>query len=181
VVAKGFTQRPDPSIYIYDQDGIKVIVPIFVDDITLAGESEKYLDNFVAKLATNFKLRDLGPISFLLGIEITQNHKRRTISLSQHQYILNKLQEFGMSDCHAVGTPMDPGVKLSSIQSPKTLEKQQEMHNIPYMNAVGSMMHLATATRPDIVYTAGVRYQESTPWAAIFQYYFLYILLYFNQ
>ena len=66
----------DPSVYIYDQDGIKVIVPIFVDDITFAGASEKDLDDFVAKLATHFKLRDLKPTSFLLGIEITRNRKR---------------------------------------------------------------------------------------------------------
>jgi hypothetical protein len=146
----------DPSVYIYNRDGVKAIVPIFVDDITLAGASEKDLDRFVAELATHFKLRDLGPTSYLLGIEIIRNRDRRTISLSQRQYILNKLEEFGMSDCYKVGTPMDPGVKLSSDQSPKTLEEEQVMRNLPYMNAVGSMMYLATTTRPDIAYTAGV-------------------------
>ena len=77
-----------------------------------------------------------------------------------------------MSDCHTVGTPMEPGIKLSSDQSPNTLEEQQKMHDIPYMNAVGSMMYLATTTRPDIAYAAGVlaRFNSNpgiTHWKAV--------------
>ena len=61
-----------------------------------------------------------------------------------------------MADCKPVGTPMLPGLKLSSEESPKTPEECKEMENIPYINAVGSLMYLATMTRPDIAYTVGV-------------------------
>jgi hypothetical protein len=44
---------------------------MFVDDITLASKSVKALDNFVIELGKHFKLRDLGPTTFLLGVEIT--------------------------------------------------------------------------------------------------------------
>ncbi|GLB38145.1 putative reverse transcriptase (RNA-dependent DNA polymerase) [Lyophyllum shimeji] len=37
----------DPSLYIYDRDGIKVIVPVFVDDITLASKCTEALDKFL--------------------------------------------------------------------------------------------------------------------------------------
>jgi transposase InsO family protein len=146
----------DSSVYIYQCGDIKVIIPVFVDDITLASKCTKSLDRFVKELATHFKLKDLGPTSFLLGIEITRDWKKQTISLLQRQYIQNKLEEFGMADCYAVGTPMDPGVCLSLEQSPKTIAEKMEMEKVPYMNAVGSLMYLATTTRPDIAYTAGV-------------------------
>jgi hypothetical protein len=64
--------------------------------------------------------------------------------------------EFEMTDCKPVGTPMLPGLKLTSEESPKTPEEQREMEKIPYINAVGSLMYLATMTRPDIAYTVGV-------------------------
>jgi transposase InsO family protein len=146
----------DPSLYIYDRDNIKIIVPVFVDDITLASKSSEALDKFVVELATHFKLRDLGPTSLLLGVEITRNRAKRTIHLSQTQYILNKLKEFDMADCKPVGTPMLPGLKLSTEQCPKSPEEKEEMKNIPYINAVGSLLYLALLTRPDIAYATSV-------------------------
>jgi hypothetical protein len=146
----------DASLYIYDRDNIKVIMPVFVDDITLASKSQEALDNFVAELGKHFKLRDLGETSYLLGVEITRDRTKKKWYLSQRQYIVNKLEEYGMADCKPVGTPMLPGSKLSSAQSPKTPEEKSDMENIPYISAVGSLMYLATMTRPDIAYTVGV-------------------------
>jgi hypothetical protein len=100
------------------------------------------LDKFVAEMSKHFKLRDLGATSFLLGIGITRDRPNRKLYLSQRQYIVNKLEEFGMMDCKPVGTPMLPGHNLSSQQSPKTPEERQEMENIPYINAVSSLMYL---------------------------------------
>jgi hypothetical protein len=153
----GFSKTySDASLYIFDQDNIKVIVPVFVDDITLASKSASKLDYFVTELGKRFKLRDLGPTTFLLGVEIARNREERKLHLSQRQYIINKLEEFGMSDCKPVGTPMIPGSKLSSDQSPRTEDEKAKMINVPYINAVGSLMYLATMTRPDIAYTVGV-------------------------
>ena len=156
-ISMGFTKAySDASLYIFDQDNIKVIVPVFVDDITLASKSGTQLDYFVTELGKRFKLRDLGPTTFLLGVEIHRNRPERKLWLSQRQYIVNKLEEFGMSDCKPVGTPMIPGSKLSSDQSPKSEDEKAQMINVPYINAVGSLMYLATVTRPDIAYTVGV-------------------------
>ena len=157
LISMGFAKTySDASLYIFDQDNVKVIVPVFVDDITLASKSAAKLDYFVTELGKQFKLRDLGPTTFLLGVEISRNRKERKLHLSQRQYIVNKLEEFGMSDCKPVGTPMIPGSKLSSDQSPKSEDEKAKMINVPYINAVGSLMYLATMTRPDIAYTVGV-------------------------
>jgi len=51
---------------------------------------------------------------------------------------------------------MVPGLKLSKDQCPSTVEEVKEMKKIPYIQAVGSLMYLAIATRPDIAYAVGV-------------------------
>ena len=132
---------------------MKVIIPIFIDDISLAGRSVVSIKAIIAELATHFKLRDLEPTSYLLGIEITRNRPLRSLSLSQCQYIVNTLSTFSMLDCNSVSTPIDPGLSLLSADAPQTSEETQEMSTIPYINAVGSLMYLSTCTRPDISYT----------------------------
>jgi hypothetical protein len=157
LTAMGFTRcEADRAVYIYTRGEVRVIVPIFIDDITLAGSSTSAIDKVVEDLKSHFKLRDLGPTHFLLGIHITRDLTNHTISLSQRQYIINVLECFGMSDCKPVLTPMDPSLSLTSDMCPKTEEDVAEMRNVPYLVAVGSLMYLATTTRPDIAYTVGV-------------------------
>jgi transposase InsO family protein len=92
----------DRSVYIYKKNGVHIIMPVFVDDITLAAKSRRDLDEAVEELSKHFPLRDLGPTSFLLGIHITRDFEKRTIALSQRQYIINMLDRFGHANCRPV-------------------------------------------------------------------------------
>ena len=144
----------DPSLYIYDDGNVRIIVPVWVDDITLASKSKEALDKFVVELQKHFKLRDLGETSYLLGMEIKRDWDNHKLYISQRQYIVNKLAQFNMTDCKPVGTPMAPGMKLTTDDCPKTFEEAKEMEDIPYMSAVGSLLYLATMSWPDIAFAA---------------------------
>ena len=61
-----------------------------------------------------------------------------------------------MADCKPVSTPMNPGLKLCSKQCPQSPDEKEEMTNIPYINAVGSLLYLAILTHLDIAYAASV-------------------------
>jgi hypothetical protein len=50
------------------------------------------------ELGKHFKLRDLGATSFLLGVEITRDRAKRTLHLSQRQYVLDLFDHFGFAD-----------------------------------------------------------------------------------
>jgi hypothetical protein len=60
--------RSDNSIYIYSKGDINVIVPVFIDDITLVSKSKSAMASAVSELSKHFKLRDLGSTTLLLGI-----------------------------------------------------------------------------------------------------------------
>jgi hypothetical protein len=47
---------------------------------------------------------------------------------------------------------MDPNAQLSSAQFPSTTEEFAKMRNIPYHEAVESLMYASLGTRPDITY-----------------------------
>jgi hypothetical protein len=169
----GFSQiKSDPSVYVFLRDSLRIIIPVFVDDMTIICKSKSAIQAFIQELSSHFKLRDLGPTSQLLGIKIDRDRPSKTISLSQKQYILDMLERYGMSDCKPVSTPMSPGSKLSSSMAPSTPEDTSFMKSVPYLSAVGSLMYLAITTRPDISYAVGVlaRFNSNpgpTHWTAV--------------
>ena len=145
----------DRSIYVYVKDDLRIIVPIFIDDITLASKSSAAIDKAVHDLSQHFKLRDLGPTKFLLGVEIIRDRSKHTLALSQRQYIIDMLERFKMSDCKPVSTPMTPGLHLTKDMGPKTEEEVAAMSSVPYLSAVGSLSFAALFTRPDIAFAVG--------------------------
>ena len=148
----------DSSIFVFldEETDTRVIAPVYVDDITIAGKDGAKIAWVKSELKKHFKLRDLGPAEFLLGIHIIRDRAKRTIQLSQRQAVVDILHKFNMADAAPVHTPLNPSVKLTAADAPKSKEDEYEMRNIPYREAVGSMMYLAISTRPDIAYAVGV-------------------------
>jgi len=60
----------DVSLYIYNCGDIGIIMPVFIDDMTLASKMESALDKFITELGKHFKLCYLGPTTQLLSIKI---------------------------------------------------------------------------------------------------------------
>lgn len=159
----GFTQiKSGPSIYIWETEGVRVILPVFVDDVTIVSRSKRKIVSIKERLGQEFKIKDLGPTSYLLGIKIDYDRPNRCLQLSQRQYILDMLARFNLTDCKPVATPMEPGIQLSKALCPSTSQETEEMRRVPYMNAVGALMYLAIGTRPDIAYAVGKLAQFNT-------------------
>jgi hypothetical protein len=157
LLSMGFQQvQSDHGLYIFHRDGVRIFMPVFVDDITMAGKDGDKIDSVIQELSSHFKLRDLGPTTQLLGMEIHRDRPNRTLSISQSQFIINLLQEHGLQDCKPVSTPLNPGSRLSTSMSPQNTAEVAEMRQYPYISIVGSLMYLALTTRPDIAYAAGV-------------------------
>ncbi|KAF7346239.1 Integrase catalytic domain-containing protein [Mycena sanguinolenta] len=160
--------RCEHSVWVYETaaSGTRVIVPVFIDDMTIAAKSVEEVRAFIDELSKHFKLRDLGPTKWLLGVEIERDRESRKLSMSQRQYILDVLERASMTDCNPVTTPMDPKVQLTANDCPKSAEDIAKMKNIPYLHILGAIAYLAVATRPDIAYAVGVlsRFSKNPGW-----------------
>ena len=145
--------RSEPCMYVWERNGDRIVVPSYVDDLHIAAHALENVAHIKKELSSHFKLRDLGPTRFFLGIHITRDRSNRTLSLSQRQYCEDMLKEFNMSDCRPVGTPMAAGLRLTVDMAPQTPDDIAQMKGLPYGRAVGKLNYLALATRPDISFS----------------------------
>jgi hypothetical protein len=75
-----------------------ILLAIHVDDCVLTGSNLALLTEFKQKISAIYKLTDMGPISWLLGIKVTHDRKSRTLSLSQTSYIKSIIYHFNFDD-----------------------------------------------------------------------------------
>jgi hypothetical protein len=80
------------GIFIWANNNVHVICPVFVDDITFASKSKAKIAELKAAIAQHFKLHDLGPTTFQLGIEITCKRSHCTLHLLQCCYTQHLLE-----------------------------------------------------------------------------------------
>ena len=104
----GFVQSTsDPCIYTSSKD--RLILAVYVDDIVLAGKSEKQIASALAKL---FPVKDMGEMHYFLGVSVKQNPKTGETWIGQPLYTQTILQKFGMENSKPIRTPVDPSTKL---------------------------------------------------------------------
>lgn len=66
----GFTNSiADASLFIYNKNGVLLYILVYVDDIILTGNNQHHLNLFITLLSNRFSLKDLGTLSYFLGIE----------------------------------------------------------------------------------------------------------------
>ena len=106
--------------------------------------------------SNKFEMKDLGNASFVLGIQMCQDHSYDILGLSQKAHIDKVLSRFGMKDCAPGDTTIAKGDKFNLLQCPKNEIEKKEMENILYASIVGSLMYGQVCTCSDIAYVVGM-------------------------
>ena len=84
LVGYGWTQNlADPGCFTITVDGHLYVLAVYVDDSILLGKQGPFIDRFKAAFGKRFKIEDLGPVSWLLGCEITRDRKNRILRIGQ--------------------------------------------------------------------------------------------------
>ena len=144
--SQGFERlESDHSVFINRKT--RLIVPVYVDDLLIIGpRGSKAIKKLKQALGKRFSMTDLGPCHHYLGMAVTRDREKKTLSLSQSAYIQKILIRFGMEDCKSVSTPMEVGSNLEAHEDYKATVQQVK----EYQAIVGSLIYLWTQTRPDI-------------------------------
>jgi hypothetical protein len=124
---------------------IAILLSVYVDDLLLMGPPE--LCRCVAQqLMDEFQLTELGPVKYLLGVEILISPERDQVVFSQRQHIKTVLQRFDMASCNGCATP--------EATSPQQMKPPPPGTYLPYRELVGALQYLVSASRPDIAHAA---------------------------
>ncbi|GJQ93956.1 putative RNA-directed DNA polymerase [Tanacetum coccineum] len=145
----GFVQSAnDFSLFIKHDQGVILILLVYVDDIIVTGNNIDEINKFKQFLSSKFLIKDLGKLKYFLGIEVVDIPEG--ICLTQRKYCTELLSEFGMLACKPCGTPIE-----SNPDSKKLVSKfgdDEALTGITrYQKLVGKLIYL-TMTRPDISY-----------------------------
>lgn len=135
----------DPCIYFSSDKGI--LIAIYVDDFLLFYRDESKLIEMKKYLNHSFKMKDMGPVTSCIGLNIRQ--RERSIEIDQSGYVEEILCRFEMQESKPVRNPADTSTKLSIEM---VTEENSLVGKIPYQEAVGALLYLAQGTRPDIAF-----------------------------
>ena len=101
-------------------------------------------------------MKDLGEVSYILGIKIYRDRLKRMLGLSQSRYIDLVLKRFNVEESKSGYIPIGHGIQLSKKISPKTPEKRNRISSIPYASTIESIIYATLCTRPDVAYVLDI-------------------------
>jgi len=130
----------DPSLFLRIEDGQVTFLFTYVDDLVVTGSSEDLISEVIKQLGKQFAVRDLGELSYFLGIQVRRTSE--SLFLSQERYLINLLKSCNLTNLKPASTPISAQQDLVSEED--TIPEVTE-----YRRIIGSLQYL-TLTRPDI-------------------------------
>ena len=83
----------DPCVYVREQDQVKVIIAVYVDDLIIACDCKKALVELKKALSERFYMKDLGDLHYCLGVTVKNSGNK--LCLNQGQYVEKMLKKLG--------------------------------------------------------------------------------------
>ncbi|CAI7921915.1 unnamed protein product, partial [Closterium sp. NIES-53] len=153
LAALGFAPSiADPSLFLRTDALLPPFyILVYVDDLVFATADTAGLAHVKSELQKRHTCTDLGELRSYLGLEITRDRARRTITLTQSHMVQQVLQRFDFTYSSPQATPLSTRHSLSAQPSDESVELSG-----PYPELVGCLMYLMTCTRPDLAYPLSI-------------------------
>ena len=129
--------KVEPCIFV----GNGIVMPVYVDDSIVMGESQGHIDKLFSKLEGKFDIKRMGTPRHFLGWTI-KKQDNGAIFIHQAGYIEHMKKQFQDGSSRAKATPMPSGAMLDSEGPPGDMDT--------YRTIIGSVLFAAIGTRPDI-------------------------------
>ncbi|KAL5752556.1 hypothetical protein ACOSQ2_023063 [Xanthoceras sorbifolium] len=148
VAQQGFTSSPhDTALFIRRSSAGITLILLYVDDMIITGDDSAGIRSLQRFLSQHFEMKDLGTLSYFLGLEVTTSSDG--YYLSQAKYASDLLTKAGITDNKTVSTPLEYNAKLTPLDGELISDATR------YRQLVGSLIYL-TVTRPDISHAVGM-------------------------
>ena len=145
--ARGFTQSDsDPALWILRGPDGALLALFYVDDGLVAARTAAEADALVAMMGEMYQIRVIGEPSDFLGIRVTRDRAAYTIKIDQEDKARALAAEAGVTGAKRV-LPMRPEV-FKELRQAVPGEPMADAER--YSSTIGSLLHLAQCTRPDI-------------------------------
>ena len=157
MIKNGF-EKSEYDLCVYfkkTQDDEYIYLLLYVDDILLVSRKIEDINEVKKMLKTQFDMKDLGPAKRILGMDIERNRTGGVLKLSQSGYLKKVLQIFRMIEAKPVSIPIGAQFKLKSLEDGEQGSAGSD-DEVPYSNAVGSIMYAMISTRPDLAFAVGL-------------------------
>ncbi|CAI5987761.1 unnamed protein product [Closterium sp. NIES-64] len=153
LAALGFApSTADPSLFLHTDTSLPPFyILVYVDDLVFATADTAGLAHVKSELQKRHTCTDLGELRSYLGLQITRDRARRTITLTQSHMVQQVLRRFGFTYSSPQATPLSTRHSLSALPSDESVESSG-----PYPELVGCLMYLMTCTRPDLAYPLSI-------------------------
>ena len=93
----GFEQaNSDPCVYT--ASGELFLIAVYVDDIILAGRSDKRMKEVKGAIEEKFTVKDLGELHHFLGVKVIQDKESNSIWIGQEMYARELIKKFKMEE-----------------------------------------------------------------------------------
>lgn len=144
LLSVGFVQSlADPSLFIFRHGEHTIYFLLYVDDIVVTGSDTRLLQGFIDALSHGFDIKDLGPLHYFLGLQVSSHNDG--LHIGQLKYAHDLLVKHDMLLSKPIKTPMSAKAILTATEG-DSLANPTEFRAI-----VGSLQYL-TITRPDIAF-----------------------------
>ena len=95
----------DSALFLRRTDKGTILLLLYVDDMIITGDDLSGIQELKDFLSQQFKMKDLGHLSYFLGFEIT--HSIDGLYITQAKYASDLLSRAGLTDSKTVDTPIE--------------------------------------------------------------------------
>ncbi|CAI7796621.1 unnamed protein product [Closterium sp. NIES-54] len=148
LVALGFAPSTvDPSLFLRTDTSLPPFyVLVYVDDLVFATADTEALTLVKSELQKRHTCTDLGELHSYLGLQITWDRARRTITLTQSHMVHQVLQRFGFQYSSPQLTPLSTSHSLSAPPSDESVERSGRHRKVHWDAAKRLLRYLCSTS-----------------------------------